>query len=205
MIDGFGLNNDIAIHFEGPFTFSDGENCIFTSAHANSEGIYLWTFQQKRDGSHLIHYVGETQRFAYRHREHLALTLGLMYGIFDPDEAAEGRSVRVFDGLWRDRSPQGPVKVMAEYMSLKDMALRYVSSLSVFFAPTNIESKDRKNIEGWIGWNLRDKHPEATVLYPSDNRVGRCSSKRVDSIFITCDATILGLDDEISCLYMKSN
>jgi hypothetical protein len=88
--------NKASIHFEGPYTFTEGDRCLFTSDYAKSEGIYLWTFRQKQDDSYLIHYIGETGGFAKRQAEHLVFILGLYYGIFDPDEAAEGRCVRVF-------------------------------------------------------------------------------------------------------------
>lgn len=190
---------EVSIHFEGPYTFTEGDRCLFTSNHAKSEGVYLWTFRQKRDDSHLIHYIGETSGFARRQAEHLVFILGLYYGVFDPDEAAEGRCVRVFDGLWRDRSPAGVSKVLAEYKKQQEAVDRYISGLEVFIAPTTLDPQERKNIEGWIGSNLRENHPEAKVLYPDDNRVTKRKAIKHDSIRITCDSVIRGLDKVIVC------
>jgi len=80
----------LALTFEGPFTFTEDSTSVFRSPSAAAPGVYLWTVRQNRDHTHLIHYVGETGALGERHREHLTEILGLNYGIFDPDIARDG-------------------------------------------------------------------------------------------------------------------
>jgi hypothetical protein len=58
----------IQVKFSGPFSFDNSRNSIFSSPYAKAKGIYLWTIRQKKVGSHLIHYVGETSGFAFRQK-----------------------------------------------------------------------------------------------------------------------------------------
>ena len=188
---------DLQINFEGPFTFTDGERSLFHSTYAKSEGVYLWTIQQNVDASHLIHYVGETKTFAKRHREHLIHILSMDYGIFDPTDAATGQCTILWSGLWRDKSPEGPGRLISEYMKLKDAVPQYLASLSIFFAPTALEQGLRKHVEGCIGWNLRTKPPESKVLYPDDNRIVIKQKKDNGHILVGSVAAIRGLDASI--------
>ena len=188
---------DIGLHFEGPFTFTHGERSLFHSQQANLPGIYLWTFKQERDGSHLIHYVGETVSFAKRHREHLVHVLSLNYGLFDPDHAKQGVSTLIWPGLWRDRSADGPSRLLTRYPELTKVIPQYVGALTVFFAELDTDTLLRRHIEGAIAWNLRKKHPEAKCLYPDDNHVGTSKILHKARLLISASEPIQGLDAEI--------
>lgn len=106
--------SDFHLHFNGPYTFTDEGESVFRCQHAKTGGIYLWTVRQE-DGAHLIHYIGETAWLGWRHREHLVQILGLNYGIYDISDAREGKLTPLWKGLWRDRTADGPGKVLAEY------------------------------------------------------------------------------------------
>jgi hypothetical protein len=116
------------------------------------------------------------------------------YGIFDPDDAASGHCTLLWCGLWRDKSPEGPSRLLSKYSLLNDIVQRYVASLSIFFAPTQLESKLRKHVEGCIGWNLRNNHPESKALYPEDNYVGTREVKDNGILMISCNSNVRGLD-----------
>ena len=102
--------NSINLEFKGPFTFIGERDSVFKSSFANSSGIYLWTVRQRKDSTHLIHYVGETVSFAKRHKEHLIQILGLNYGIFDAEKAQGGVCEPIWNGLWRDKSSDAPLE-----------------------------------------------------------------------------------------------
>ena len=105
------LMQTLNLNFSGPFCFIDHEDSVFRVPCGNLAGVYLWTIRQ-RDGTHMMHYVGETVCLAKRHREHLIHILGLNYAIFDPDKAQEGVCEFIWSGLWRDKSPDGPGRML---------------------------------------------------------------------------------------------
>ena len=186
--------SDIDLNFVGPFTFIDGNTCLFHSAFAASSGIYLWTIKQNADNTHLIHYVGETASLGKRHREHLIHILGLNYGIFDSDKARQGIIELLWKGLWRDITADGPSLQLEAYQRIHQDVLRYLSILNIFFAELNVDSNLRKHVEGCIGWYLRNNHPEHKALYPDDNHVGTMKEKNKGNLRIKASETIKGLD-----------
>ena len=185
------------LDFDGPFSFHDRDDCVFRAVRGGLAGIYLWTIKQRRDNTHMVHYVGETVSFTKRQREHLVNILGLNYGIFDPDKAQEGICELIWPGLWRDKSPDGPVRQLAAYDTIHGAVLRYVSVLTVFFAPLDVDTPSRRHIEGCLGWHLRKNHPEDKVLYPDDNHVGALSEKNRGELVIAAPEVIRGLDERI--------
>jgi len=188
---------DLFLYFDGPFHFTEGADSIYHSPAANSAGVYLWTIKQDVDGSHLIHYVGETKNFGKRHREHLINILSLNYGIFEPDDARKGICTFLWRGLWRDRTADGPAKLISEYISLSQCVVRYIKVINIFYAELIIENALRKHIEGCIGWNLRNNHVDCKQLYPDDNHIGTMKEKKNGRLIITANQKIQGLDSII--------
>lgn len=187
----------ISLDFSGPFTFLDRDDSVFRASCAHAAGVYLWAIKQRENNTHLVHYVGETTCLAKRHREHLIHILGLNYAIFDPDKAQAGICEFLWPGLWRDKSMDGPSRLIAAYDAVHGSVLRYVSVLTIFFAPLAVSPQVRKHIEGCIGWNLRKNHPAEKTLYPDDNHVGTMSEKNHGDLVITTPVTICGLDKRI--------
>jgi hypothetical protein len=190
--------SELRFHFDGPFTFTEGTNSVFSSCYAHSPGIYLWTIRQLRDNSHLVHYVGETAQFGKRHREHLINILGLNYGIFDPDDAQAGVCTVLWKGLWREKNIEATTRAVNEYQRLQNQVLRYVNSITIFFAELSVESQLRKHIEGCIGCNVRDNHPECKQLYPHDNRVCAQIEKAHGRLLLSAAEEIRGFEDVIA-------
>lgn len=187
----------IQLKFAGPFTLSDGPDSIFRSEYKNDAGIYLWTIRQRANDKHLIHYIGETASLAKRHKEHLVSILGLYYGIWDAEKAQNGVSELIWAGLWRDKSEDGPAKQLKGYDHLHKAILKYVDIISIVFAKLDCDASLRKHIEGCIGYHLRTNHPEAKMLYPDDNRVGRMKGQGQLVLKMASPVDICGLDQEI--------
>lgn len=186
----------IELHFHGPFTFTPGAQSLFHSPYSAVSCVYLWTIQSERDGLYYIHYVGESTSFAARHREHLIHILGMDYGIFEPTEARNLVQKQIWPGMWRDRSPDGPARLLERYADSAADVLRYVEALTVFVAETNVAGPLRKHIEGSIGQNLRNNHRDKKALYPDDNHVG--VGPRIGAqMRLSADAPIAGLDPVI--------
>lgn len=184
----------VRLHFHGPLEFTSGERSLFHSPLHETSCVYLWTVRSGVDERYYIHYIGEAQSFSRRQREHLIHVLGLDYGIFDPADARRGVATRLWDGLWRDRSPEGPSRALEQYARGAASVVEYVSAIAVFVAPLEGGRGLRRRIEGAIGRNLRIVHPEAKTLYPDDNRIGTGSTDPMIRLEVTADAPIAGLD-----------
>jgi hypothetical protein len=78
-----------------------------------------------------------------------------------------------------------------------DDVTRYLAVLSIFFAELKTDDQLRKHIEGCIGWNLRNNHPEMKILYPDDNHIGTMPDKNHGELLITASQSIRGLDSRI--------
>jgi len=141
--------------------------------------------------------VGETVSLGKRHREHLIHILGLNYGIYDPEMAQQGISQRLWKGLWRDKTADGPSAQLKAYEGIHRDVLRYLSILNIFFAELNVDKRLREHVEGCIGWGLRNNHPEHKVLYPDDNHIGTMKEKQNGELHITVSETIRGIDEII--------
>ncbi len=182
--------------FTGPFTFTEPAS-VFQAPCSASAGVYLWTIRQNADDAYLIHYVGETASLGKRHRVHLTHILGLNFGIIDPVKAREGICEWVWKGMWRDRTATGPSRALYAYRDMQDMVLAKLDCIDIFFAETDVDAKLRKHIEGCIGWNLRNNHPEWKALYPDDNHVGASAVRDHGELKITAPVLIRGLDAAI--------
>jgi hypothetical protein len=147
------MNDNVTIHFNGPYSFSKKDNSLFESKYAKSTCVNLCVI--KTDSGNLIHYIGETANFSKRHKEHLINILGLNYGIFDPIRSRGWKQAMIWHGLWRDKS-QNPVEQLIDnYSKLTSKVIEYIDSLDIYFAETDIDVDVRRHIEGSIGGNLR--------------------------------------------------
>lgn len=187
----------ISLNFVGPFVFTAGERSVFECPFSAAAGVYLWTIKQRSDDTHLIHYVGETISLGERHREHLIRILGLDYGIFQAEKAQEGVLELLWPGLWRLKHSSGSSKQIEAYQEIHDQVCRYLSIVNIFFAELNTDVRLRKHIEGCIGWNLRNNHPDWKALYPDDNHVGVLGVKDRGELQITAAECIRGLDSRV--------
>ncbi|MEN6572367.1 MAG: hypothetical protein ABFD24_11030 [Anaerolineaceae bacterium] len=187
----------MTLHFHGPYSFFLGDRSLFHSDYARDEGVYLWVIKDRSADINYIHYVGETTCFAKRQKEHAIQILGLNYQILDPESAVLGKHVIVWNGMWRDKSMDAIGRALEEYPSISQLLLEYIKLIDVFFAPTKLTNEIRKHLEGCIGWNLRNKHPDHKFFYPDDNHIGTLPNKLGHKLIITSDEEILGLDNEL--------
>ena len=184
------------LEFKGPLSFVGDVQMVFSGDLEEISCVYLWTIEQQ-SGDYLIHYIGETNQLALRHREHLVNILGFSYGIFDARKLRNGICELLWPGLWRKKTPDGPKEALYAYRSLSDEVLAYLGSISIFYAEVDADRPGRKLIEGIIGWNLREVHPEHAILYPADNYVERPAENMRAELNITVPQVILGLDGSI--------
>ena len=157
------------LHFFGPYSFMKGDKSLFHSQYANSAGIYLWVIKDKKNNLNYIEYVGETDDFAKRQREHIIHILGLNYRILDAQSAMQGVPKIIWNGMWRDKTEDAAGKTLENYESINNQVMQYVKIIDVYFAPTKFPTDVRKHIEGCIGMNLRNKYPDLKISYPDDN------------------------------------
>jgi len=99
--------------------------------------------------------------------------------------------------MWRDRSDDPLTNGIEAWNRHRGMIVPYIESLRVYFAPTSIDKKSRKHIEGSIAEALRQNHPQDKRFYPDDNRTYTSKEKLCYTLRITSDDVISGLDEEI--------
>lgn len=119
------------------------------------------------------------------------------YGIFDAEKAQGGVCELIWNGLWRDKSSDAPLKLIKAYEAIHKEVVHYVAVLNIFFAKLEADSRRRKHIEGCIGWNLRNNHPESKTLYPNDNYIGTMKEKNNGELLISSTEPIQGLDSRV--------
>lgn len=187
----------ILLKFYGPYTFTAGSSYLFKSEFAKSEGIYIWTIKDEQHQQNLVHYIGETICFGKRQREHLIQITGLNYRIIDPTMARKGVERIVWDGLWRDRTPEAVARLLDSYEVVSRIVPNYIGLINIYFAPTTLEKHLRRHIEGCIGWNLRKNHPHLKTFYPDDNNVGRQKNLLGLRLMISSPEVIAGIEQEM--------
>lgn len=186
----------MTLNFYGPFKFTKGDKYLYHTEFVNSEGIYIWTIRDERNGRNLVHYIGETTSFGKRHREHLVEITGLNYRIIDADSAKQGIENRVWNGMWRDKSQDAVASLLDSYDEVSKRVIDYVQLISIHFAPTALESGLRKHVEGCFGWNLRSRYPHLKTFYPDDNFVGRYPKPIGRTLIVNLPEPIAGIDTE---------
>ena len=119
------------------------------------------------------------------------------YGIFEPDDAKNGKLSVIWPGLWRKPKGYGPIELIKRYADLAPMVIRYLHGITVFFAPLTGDRQLRRHVEGSIGWNLRTNHPSFGFLFPADNRIGRSRTASNVRLNVWASEEIKGLDPTI--------
>jgi len=95
--------------------------------------------------------------------------------------------------MWRDRSDDPLTNSIAGWQRHNQAVVPCLESLEIFFAPTRCDTDTRRHLEGSIARNLRVRHPEEALYYPSDNRTMPRASKSM-TVSIGSDVPIRGLD-----------
>lgn len=190
------INEVIILNFHGAFKFTKGDNYLFNSDLITSEGIYIWSIKDEKNGLNFVHYIGETLSFGKRQREHLIHMTGLNYRIIDPESARQGVEKILWNGLWRDRTNNAVLNLLDNYGEISKKVLDYIGLINVYFAPTSFESSLRKHVEGCLGWNFRIKYPDFQTFYPNDNHVGSKDYRNGKKLIVNLPEEIAGIDRE---------
>jgi len=168
----------ITLDFVGPLKFCKTERYLFESEFVRSEGIYIWTIKDEINGKNYVHYIGETNEFGKRQKEHFLQITGLNYRIIDAGFARQGIEKIIWNGLWRDKSKNAVANLLDNYNEVSKKVVEYIEIINVYFAPTHLDTEIRKHIEGCLGYDFRKKYPERQIFYPADNHLA-AKSKRL--------------------------
>jgi len=187
----------ITIDFNGPLKFHKGEYYLYNTDFLNSEGIYIWTIKNEKNGNNYVHYVGETASFGKRQKEHLIQMAGLNYRIIDADFARQGIEKIIWNGLWRDKSTNAVATLLENYNEVANKVIDYIRLINIYFAPTTFEKHIRRHVEGCLGWNLRNKYSNLKTFYPDDNHVGTKADRLGKKLIVNLPEPILGIDREL--------
>lgn len=182
--------------FHGPFKFTRGEHYLFNTDFIKSEGLYIWTLKDEVDNTNYVHYIGETVCFGRRQRQHLIQITGLNYRIIDADFARQGLEKIVWNGMWRDRTPNAVADLLESYNDVSKKVTDYISLINVYFAPTTVELRLRRHIEDSIGWNFQRKYPELKKFYPGDHPLRTKMHWLGQRLLLNLPEPIAGIDQE---------
>lgn len=185
----------IVLDFQGPFKFA-GENSLFRCPLAKKAGVYIWVIRDELHEINYVGYIGETESFARRHREHFKSTLALDYSIIDIEAARQGVEVVLWPGMWRDKSDTATDKVLENYLTLNQKAIEHVMYRDVYFAATDVDTQLRRHIEGTIGWNLRNNHKDLNKFFPDEDRIRVSKNKYDIKLEVNLPTKIAGIDHE---------
>jgi len=186
---------EINLNFNGPFNIEEIESYPL-NGRRDIEGLYLWTVKQSNSNNYLIHYIGESSKIIRRQSEHLTEVLGLNYGIYDPDSLRNGKLIKLWDGMWRDKSKSRIKNCMIKYPEITGKVLEYLKIIDVFIAEVEIETNVRRHCEAIIGNYLRTNGMQFKSIYPDDNRVILRKNMEKFKLKIECK-NVLGLYKEI--------
>lgn len=191
-----GSRTTTALTFHGPFTFTKGDTYLFNTGFVKNEGIYIWTIKDEVDRLNYVHYIGETICFGRRQREHLIQITGLNYRIIDADFARQGLEKIVWNGMWRDRTPNAVADLLENYNEVSKKVVDYIGLITVYFAPTTLELHLRRHIEGCIAWNFYSKHPDLKKFYPGDHPIRPQTRWLGQRLILELPEDIAGIDRE---------
>lgn len=186
----------ITLNFQGLFKFTEGENYLYDSAHAKSEGIYIWTIKDEENRINYVHYIGKTSSFGKRQKEHLIQMAGLNYRIIDPDFARQGIEKIIWNGVWRDKTSNAVANLLNSYDKVSIKVIAYIGLINVHFAPTAFEAHLRKHSEGCLSWNFRNNYPNLKTFYPDDNRTMAKAQRLGKQLIVNLPEEIAGIDRE---------
>lgn len=184
------------LNFHGPFTFTKGADYLFDTDFVKKEGLYIWTIKDEVDKLNYVHYIGETVCFGRRQREHLIQITGLNYRIIDADFARQGLEKIVWNGMWRDRTPNAVADLLENYNEVSKKVTDYIGLINVYFAPTTFELHLRRHIEGCISWNFSSKHPDLKKFYPGDHPIRVKTPWFGQRLILNLPEDIAGIDRE---------
>jgi hypothetical protein len=88
-------------------------------------------------------------------------------------------------------------KLLEKYKSLNHAVKEYLELLNIFFAAASLDEDNHCHLEGCIGWNRRNNHPKTSRFYPADNHIGTRAEKYNETILITMDESIQGVNKEV--------
>ena len=148
------MSSKLVVRFQGPFSWCDGDRCIFTSPLGKRRGVYLWTVEYYRGGD-LVYYVGETGRqFSKRMLEHFQEHMSGGYHLYEPGEFRRGNKVMLwpgrYDPAWRTTAGEFLERFRVLAGAVEELARMY----RFWLAPLEVERRLRERIEAAIAEHL---------------------------------------------------
>jgi hypothetical protein len=161
----------IEVTFQGPFFFTSVAGpSIFMEPVGQEKGVYLWTIPFQK-GGHIVVYVGETGvSFAKRLKEHMTFVMGGNYRLTDVEKMMHGKESVIWNGTWRKGTRDKMEEFLDHLPALAPKIQNYLRSICIFVAPTSVDTKTRRRIEGALAKSIRKSPVPYCSLYPQDNR-----------------------------------
>ena len=163
--------------FHGPYTLASVDTDVLGDCPYKDEpGIYLWCVPTDKFGF-VVDYVGETnQSFYKRTKEHMIRTIGGDYEICDPKALTRAEYSIIWRGLWRKGTRDKLPEFLSRVHELAPLIREFIQLHRLFLAPTDLDDRKRKRLEGAIATTIRSSTP--CLLSPDVRYIQRNKSER---------------------------
>ena len=192
------MTEQLTLQWVGPFRFFGEDQVVFDCPESVDSGIYVWTFPHG-DG-HLVHYVGETGRsFRDRFVEHVQWYLSAYYPIYDLEAFVAGQRDPVWEGIVDPSLPNRVSTLISKHEELAPKIRKFLGQLRVFLAPTSVEARYRRRIEGAIADHLKGQDGLVREMLDIRRYSVRYAEEEPISLVMNWPIRVVGLPDELSC------
>lgn len=194
----------IRLDFVGPFSWPGTPNQVnFNLPIAEQCGIYIWGVISPN--GLLVYYVGETGKsFKARHRVHFREYLNGYWVVFDPNAFLNGKREIIWGGLKQSKKCS-PEEWHHRKEELTPKIKSYLSTLSIFLAPINLETLVRQRIESAIAAHLKSQEYPIGKFIDADMRhLGKPNLSELSYIDIHFPISVLGLPTRLDVFLPKN-
>lgn len=192
-------SNRIELNFIGPLqVIKYGKSFLFSHPIADLPGIYF-SAVPINNKEWLVSYIGETKRsIGSRVKEHTIQLAGGNYRICDPNELKRGRSVILWNGLWRKGTRNKLPEFIDRIQFYAPVIKQVLETKRWFCAHTTCDKRMLRRIEGGLANSIKSAPPPGCSLLPTDVRYsGRFNSERPVEIRISLPVKVHGIPDKL--------
>lgn len=124
--------------------------------------------------------------------------MGGNYRVIDKDSLKTENEFILWNGMWRKGTRDKMSEFINSYVDLAPRLLYYITSVNVFIAPLDFDTKTRRSIEGSLAKYIKEQPKNINKFFPKDVRYWK---KKDDEepimINIEFSELIVGLPNEI--------
>ena len=189
------MSSKLVVRFQGPFSWCNGDRCIFTSSLGKQAGVYLWTVEYYQGGD-LVYYVGETgRRFSERMLEHFREHMSGGYQLCEPTEFRRGKKVVLWPGRYNPEWRTTVGEFLERFSALAEPIEELTKIYRFWLAPLEVERRLRERIEAAIAEHLYAQPGVVGEFQEKIRYRGRREGEKAIEVACQAEGKILGLPE----------